>query len=291
MIGKDRPQTGRKALQWAASFLIEQGFEQKQAKNEARQLLAKAWHKEKLELLITLDDRVPEECFTTFCEYVKRRGIHEPLQYILGFQEFLELPFKVAPGVLIPRWDTEILVEEALEIGRKIEKPLLLDLCTGSGACAVSLAYYLKESRLRAVDISEQALAFARENAANLQVAQRIEFYLGDLFAPLPPEEKYHLIVSNPPYISREEYQKLPLDVKQEPALALRGGEDGLDFYRSIVKDASNYLLPGGVLLLEIGYQQAADVSQILQKNDFQQIKVKQDWGGRDRVVLGKIKQ
>lgn len=289
MDNKNRPQTGRKALQWAASFLIEQGFAPEQVQNEGRQLLAKAWHKEKLELLLALNEELPEEVWCKFQEDVERRGNYEPLQYLVGSQEFMDLSFKVTPDVLIPRWDTEILVEEALKVGRKLDEPRILDLCTGSGAAALSLAYYLPESKVHAVDISAPALAVAQENAANLGVGNKVKFYQGDLFAPLSPPAKFHLIVSNPPYISREEYQELPLDVKKEPVLALLGGEDGLDFYRRIAQEAENYLLPGGFLLLEIGYRQAPDVKEILQQNNFHRLEVVQDWGGRDRVVRGEL--
>jgi len=287
-MGKGKkPQTGREALQWAASFFQGRGAMDKgQALLEARLLLAKAWNKEMIYLITNLGEKLPGEVWRRFAAFAARRADYEPLQYILGEQEFMSLSFKVTPAVLIPRSDTEVLVEEAIRLLKGRQAPKILDLGTGSGAIAVSLAYYLPEAQVWAVDISEDALAVARENASRHNVDARICFYHGDLFAPLPPQMKYDLIVSNPPYVGEAEYEELPADVKKEPVLALLGGEDGLEFYSRIAAQAPLFIEKGGALLLEIGWRQAEQVKGLLAENGFSPVSILPDLGGRDRVVF-----
>ncbi|MFZ5752970.1 MAG: peptide chain release factor N(5)-glutamine methyltransferase [Bacillota bacterium] len=285
-----KPQTGREALRWAASFLEAMAMEQGQARLEARLLLAKAWNKAMVSLVTSLHEDLPGEVWQRFTGFVERRAAHEPLQYILGKQEFMSLSFMVTPAVLIPRGDTEVLVEEAIRLLQGRENPRIVDLGTGSGAIAVSLAYYLPGAKIWAVDISAEALAVARHNALWHKVHERICFLQGDLFAPLPPQIKYDLIVSNPPYISEEEYNELPTDVKKEPALALKGGADGLYFYRQIAGTASALLKDHGYLLVEIGWRQGPDVVRLFEQNDFREVRLIKDFGGRDRGVIGEKK-
>lgn len=280
-----RPQTGREILRWAASFLKAKGWEDDSALLESRLLLGKAWNKDQLPLVTTLDELAEEQIWRAYQDLINRRAGHEPLQYILGFSEFMSLTFRVNPAVLIPRSDTELLVEEAIRVLEGLKAPRILDVGTGSGAIAVSLARYLPHSRIWAVDISGQALAVARENALTNRVEERISFLQGDLFEPLKAPIIFDLIVSNPPYISEEEYKSLPPDVQKEPVRALLGGEDGLDYYRRIAARSLFFLRSQGELLLEIGWQQAEEVGRILREQGYTGIKVLKDQAGRDRVV------
>jgi release factor glutamine methyltransferase len=222
------------------------------------------------------------------------------VQYLTGVQEFMGLEFAVNPSVLIPRTDTETLVEavlgrlEACRKTRSTQPPqaaavLTLDLGTGSGAIAVSLAYYCKGLSVKAVDISAEALRLARENALRHGVADRVEFIQGDLFSPFEGTGiRFDLIVSNPPYISGEGMDRLQREVRHEPPHALHGGADGLDFYKRIAADSSRHIIRGGLLAVEIGHDQAEAVQSILdQTGAYTGIEVVRDLAGRDRVVLG----
>lgn len=228
-----------------------------------------------------------------FWEAIEKRADHMPLQYIVNKQEFMGLDFYLEEGILIPRPDTEILVEKVLEIYRDRYGPKrvkIMDIGTGSGAIAVSLARYIEDSRVTAIDICPRALELARKNAASNQVAGKITFHLGSLFQPIGREEykSYDFIISNPPYIPSWEIPTLDRGVKDyEPSLALDGGEDGLDFYRHISKDSIDYLKEGGWLMFEIGYNQGKDVREILEINGFKNIRVFKDLAGLDRVVVG----
>ncbi len=283
----DRPHTGVQALRWAVCFLEQKGFEIEQAKHEARLLLAKAWQKEIIQVLLDLKSELNRETWEKFAHFIKERGSFAPLHYLLEEKEFMSLPFKVSPSVLIPRWDTEILVEEAIKLMQERENPKILDLGTGSGVIALSIAYYLPQAEVVATDISAEALKVAQENAKNLGVSERVSFLQGSLYTPLAKAQvsKFDLIASNPPYLSPEEMAALPPDVKKEPAIALAGGKDGLQFYREIALQAKKYLAPDGHVLVEIGYQQAMAVIGILQKWGLIPLRILRDLEGRDRVV------
>ncbi len=288
MQNENRPQTGKEALQWAVFFLTGCGFAETQAQAESRLLLAKTWECDSLQVVTGLDRTLGPSDWQQFSQFVQKRAKWEPLQYLTGKQEFMSLPFRISPGVFIPRWDTEALVEEAIRILQNEDSPRILDLCTGSGAIALSLAYYLPKSRVWAVDLSPEALDISRENARLLNVEAQTTFLLGDLFTPVP-QEKFQLIVSNPPYISAVEMAGLPLDVQKEPRLALYGGADGLDYYRRISGSAGRYLWPGGCLLLEIGWQQSREVSELLMTGGFTEVRTLQDLEKKDRMVIGKV--
>ena len=219
---------------------------------------------------------------------VLRAKKRKPLQYILGEWEFYGLPFKVSEVVLIPRADTEILVEQCIKLMRDIEEPNILDIGTGSGAISIAIANELKSSSVTGIDINEKALKLANENKI-LNKIENVNFMESNLFEKLDKDFKYDLIVSNPPYISKEEYETLMPEVKNyEPQNALTDLGDGLYFYREISKLAGEYLKDTGYLAYEIGYNQAKDVTKILQNNNFDILSVIKDYGGNDRVVIAK---
>ena len=212
-----------------------------------------------------------------------------PIQHITNRKEFMKMTFFVDENVLIPRPDTEILVEEVIKIAKKINARKILDLCTGSGAIAISLAKYIDKSNITAVDISDKALNVAKLNAKNNEVEDRITFVESDLFKNLK-KEKYDIIVSNPPYIKKEVLKKLDKEVQKEPKLALDGGYDGLDFYRKIIKNADEYLKFNGYLCFEIGYDQKEDVENLLKEQEkYINITCKKDLCDNDRVVIAKL--
>lgn len=217
-----------------------------------------------------------------------RAKSRKPLQYILGEWEFYGLPFKVRENVLIPRPDTEILVEQCIQLMREIEEPNILDIGSGSGAISIAIANELKSSSVTGVDINEDAIRLANENKV-LNKIENVNFMKSDLFEKLDEDFKYDLIVSNPPYITKDEYETLMPEVKNfEPKNALTDLGDGLYFYREISKKAEAYLKDTGYLAFEIGYKQAKDVSKILEDNNFAILSVVKDYGGNDRVVLAK---
>lgn len=224
-----------------------------------------------------------EEQEKEYMDLLEKRASRIPLQYITGEQEFMGLDFKVNPGVLIPRQDTEILVEEALKaITPGME---VLDLCTGSGCIAVSLAKFKPKAKVQGADISPEALQVSEENAKRNGVDVR--FFLSDMFRQV--RGKFDIIVSNPPYIPTGVIQGLMPEVKDfEPHLALDGREDGLWFYQILASEGKKYLKPGGFLMVEIGCDQGKAVSQLFQDEGYCDIKVIKDLAGLDRVVTGK---
>lgn len=213
---------------------------------------------------------------------IEKRARHIPLQYITGIQEFMGLEFEVNKNVLIPRQDTEILVEEVLGV---CEYRTVLDLCSGSGCIIISLGKLGNIKKAVASDISKEALQVAKRNAEKLNVD--VTFILSDLFEKI--EGRFDIIVSNPPYIKSEELLSLMPEVRNhEPQLALDGGSDGLLIYQRIIKDVGRFLNPGGHLFLEIGYDQGKALSKMLKDAGFTDIYIKKDYGGLDRVVHGR---
>lgn len=212
-----------------------------------------------------------------------------PLQHITHQQEFMKLMFYVDENVLIPRPDTEILVEEVIKLAKNINAKKILDLCTGSGAIAVSLAKYIEGSQITATDISRKALSIAKLNATNNNVEDKITFVSSDLFQNIS-EEKYDIIVSNPPYIKRKVIKTLDEEVKREPIIALDGGNDGLDFYKKIIGNAYQYLKYKGYLCLEIGYDQKEEVIDLISKEEkYINTYSKKDLFDNDRIVITKL--
>ncbi len=228
-------------------------------------------------------EEVPEDLEKKYLELVEKRCTHIPLQYLTGQQEFMGIPFKVTPDVLIPRQDTEVLVEEAL----KYLKPgqTVLDVCTGSGCIAISLKSFVPDADVTALDISEKALLVAAENSKNNELP--VQFVCSDLFSAIT--DKYDMIVSNPPYIPSEVIKTLMPEVRDhEPMLALDGTEDGLYFYDKITKDSVNFLKEGGMLIYEIGHDQGEAVSEMMRASGYEDVRVIKDLAGLDRVVVGR---
>lgn len=258
-------------------------------KNKARMLLQATLKKSREYLMIYDNKEVENIDRDRYIKNVKRLILGEPLQYITGIQEFMKLNFLVTKDVLIPRPDTEILVEEVIRKAENISNPVILDLCTGSGAIAVSLAKYIKNVHICAIDISSKALEIAKKNAELNGVKNNIEFIESNLFDKIK-ERKFDIIVSNPPYIETETIKTLTKDVQSEPKIALDGGKDGLDFYRKIADSGSKYLNRQGYICLEIGYNQRIAVRQILEnKKRYVNINCIKDLCGNDRVITAQI--
>jgi len=227
-----------------------------------------------------------------FMSLVEERGRGKPVQYITNVQEFMGMEFYVEQGVLIPRADTEIVVERVLQLAAGIEKPCIIDMCTGSGAIALSLCSLIPGSRVWAVDISEVALKCCRINAARLGLEDRTRIVGSDLFDNIRGEGlegKIDIIVANPPYIKSEVIGKLGASVRDyEPHLALDGGKDGLVYYKSIVRDGVEFLSDGGILAFEIGYDQGAEVKGIMEETGcYHSVDIEKDLAGYDRCVWG----
>lgn len=256
-----------------------------------RELLAFVLGVEKQYLVIHLTDELNEEDYIKFKENINKLINGKPLQYITNNQEFMGLNFFVNENVLIPQPDTEIIVEETLkkckELLLKNGKIRILDLCTGSGAIAVSLSIFLgDEAEVFASDISTKALEVAKYN--NGKNNTNVRFIESNLFENIQ-EQKFNIIVSNPPYIRSDVINKLSKQVQNEPHLALDGGEDGLKFYKKIIEQACNYI-ENGYLILEIGYDQKEDVENLLKENkNYSEIKTIQDFSGNDRCVIAKV--
>lgn len=272
--------TARELLSWGEERLSKAGIED--AKLDAWYLLEYSLPTDRVSFLMKGNAPVTEKKKEEYEVLIEKRASHIPVQHLTGVQDFMGFTFKVNEHVLIPRQDTEVLVEEVLKVskGKKV-----LDMCTGSGCIVISLAKLGQLESATAVDISTEALKVARENAASLEA--EISFVESDLFEKV--EGLYDIIVSNPPYIESEEVDKLAPEVKDhEPRLALDGTEDGLYFYRKIIEEADKYLTENGAIFFEIGYNQGEAVSELLRAKGYQDIKVIKDLPGLDRVVAGK---
>ncbi|MDN5325454.1 MAG: release factor glutamine methyltransferase [Moorella sp. (in: firmicutes)] len=276
--------TLRQALGEAARRLAAGGVERPRL--EAEVLLSWACDLTRPRLLARLEERLVPAAAARFWPAIDRRAAGYPLQYLTGHQEFMSLDFKVTPAVLIPRQDTEVVVEAVLERLDPGGSYTIADCGTGSGAIALSLAHYLPRARVYATDISPAALAVARENARKLGLAARVALYQGDFLAPLRGL-KLDVLVSNPPYIPTAALPVLPVDVRSEPRLALDGGPDGLDAYRLLLPGAAGLLRPGGLLALEIGFDQGQAVKDLARAvGAYRNEQILPDNAGRDRCFL-----
>ncbi len=253
-----------------------------EASLDARLLLEYVCHTDRNRLLAHGDEEVEPQQELLYRKLLAERAVHVPLQYITGCQEFMGLPFLVNDQVLIPRQDTEILVEEAM---RELHDGMsVLDMCTGSGCIVLSLLHYSNDCKGVGVDISSGALEVAKRNAAAL--SGEVDFRTGDLFAALEPGVKFDMLVSNPPYIPSDVIPTLMEEVRDhEPVCALDGRTDGLYFYRRISKEAIPYLHRGAWVFLEIGFDQGAAVSRIFREAGYREIEIVKDFSGHDRVV------
>lgn len=242
----------------------------------------------RISLMLNFDEEISEENKNLIRQYIVRRGKYrEPLQYIVKEWEFYGYPIKVDGRVLIPRQDTEILVEQCIFLMKEKENPKILDIGTGSGAISIALAKELPESEVLGLDVSDDALKMAVENR-ELNNVSNLKFLKSDVFQHVR-EKNYDLIVSNPPYIPVEEYNELMPEVKEyEPRMALTDGGDGYYFYKKISEESVNYLKNGGYLAFEVGYNQGETVSQLMKKNGFQIIGRVADYGGIERVIIGR---
>jgi release factor glutamine methyltransferase len=256
---------------------------------DASLVLAHLLHIEKSRLILMHNDSVSDKTFQEFTSLIKRRIDGENVAYLIGEKEFWGLQFKVNSSVLVPRPDTEILVEAALNwIKPQAEKNLrVIDICTGSGAIAVALKHECPNVTIEASDISEVALKVASENVRNLLGEGAITLYQSNLLDDI--SGKFDLIVSNPPYVPSGIIPSLSKEVQREPLLALDGGEDGLDLIRVLVSAATEKLNPNGKIFLEADSEQMADIKAILQENGFVDIEVVKDLAGLDRVIGGQI--
>ncbi len=272
-------------LDWTTKRFSDAGIAS--ARLEAQLLLAHVLQCTRTQLYMSFDKPLAEPELAAFRELIRRRLAGEPVAYLLGEHEFWGLPFHVDPSVLVPRPDTETVIEVAR--GLRADRAAacrVLDLCTGSGAIAVSLAKELPAARVVATDISEAAVAIARRNAERNGVADRVDVRLGDLWQPVG-SERFDLICSNPPYIASAVIPTLAAEVKREPRLALDGGPNGLAFYDRIVPVAREHLEPGGALVVEHGYDQADAVRARFEAAGFQRVTLVHDLGKNPRVTWG----
>lgn len=277
--------TYRDALVWGNGFLRENGIEQG---SDARVLLCYASGMDNLRLTVCANEQIDELIYGKYHEYILRRALKEPVSYITGKREFMGIDFRVKPGVLIPRPETEHLVEFCID--NLNEDAKIIDLCTGSGAIAVSLAKYLDKSSVTAVDISDIAVELAAFNAKENLVSDRVRVVKANALEEWDFGMKFDAVVSNPPYIPDETVLTLDTDVKDfEPHLALCGGSDGLDFYRAITKNSVHMLCKGGLLVYEVGFDQAEQVARIMSES-FENIGFVKDLAGIKRVVYGRLK-
>ena len=254
---------------------------------DASLLLAHVLNTSRTALTASGQETLSEKAFAALRALIQRRLNGECTAYILGKKEFRGLEFLVNPSVLVPRPDTETLVEAAITVIKEYDKARVLDLCTGSGAVAISLKNEMPELEVWAADISAEALETAKQNARRLLSDGSIQFYSGDLYDALP-RSQFNLIISNPPYIPTDEIKTLSAEVRNEPRLALDGGKSGLEIIERIINGASEKLIKGGALLMEADPLQMKKISVLLEKKGFNEIIIYNDLSGLQRVIGGK---
>lgn len=271
-------------LNWTKQYFGSKGIDNPRL--DAEVLLSHILGKDRLYLYTQFDQPLTPEELSAYRDTVKRRAVRTPVAYITSNKEFMGLDFAVSPAVLIPRPDTEILVETALERLASQAAPIITDLGTGSGAIIVSILIKLTTGLGVAVDISPDALAVAKENAVRHGVAERLNLCQGDMLGPLAGKT-FDAILSNPPYIPDSDIAGLSAEVRQEPRLALAGGSDGLNFYRRIVAQGAEYLNSGGFIAVEVGIDQAGPVARLADQASRLKVEaVVKDYAGIERVVV-----
>lgn len=281
--------TIRALMEWTEKHFQQKGFESPRL--EAQLLLAHALECRRVELYTRWDEVIQEDRRSRFRELVQRRLEGCPAMYLVGRREFYTLDFEVTPAVLIPRPETELLVTEALKKIRDISEPRVLDVGTGSGCIAVAIAHRSRNAQVTAIDVSAEALAVARRNAERHGVAERIQFSPSDLFGGLAENAEFDVIASNPPYVSRDEFERLAEHVQNfEPKLALDGGDDGFAVYDRLIPGARKHLRAGGWLLLEIGASQEAGIRERLEKSGYLIERFQRDDSGLPRLAIAQKK-
>jgi release factor glutamine methyltransferase len=275
-------------LDWTAGFLKQKGSESPRL--DAEVLLAHALGCRRLDLYTRYEEPAPEDGRQRFRELVRQRIEGCPVAYLVGRKEFFSLEFEVNRDVLIPRPDTECVVVECLRLAKALAEPRVLDVGTGSGAIAVAVARQHKGARVTAVDVSAAALAVAARNAAKHGLAERVRFLEGDLFGPIPAGERFDFILSNPPYIAREDMENLPVGVRHyEPHLALDGGPGGYAVFDRLIAEAPRFLEPGGYLIVEIGSPQEGPARErVAARPDYELGKTIRDGSGHPRVLVAR---
>lgn len=273
-----------KLLNWTKQYFASKGVENPRL--DAEVLLCDVLDYSRIQLYTHFDEPLNPDELKKYKEYVVRRVKREPVAYILGKKGFMQYDFKVTKDTLVPRPETELLVENLIALNKDKGPREILDLGVGSGAILVSLLGNLPEARGLGVDISPGAVEVTLENAKAVGVEDRCAVLVSDLYANVPKDEKFHIIVSNPPYIPRRDLAGLAPEVHKEPVTALDGGEDGLDFYRRILADVGDYLLPDGMVAFEIGIGEGQAVADLCKAAGLTCVKVCNDYGGIDRMVF-----
>jgi release factor glutamine methyltransferase len=281
----DEPWTIGRLLDWTAKFLAQKGSEFPRLDTEV--LLSHAVGCKRIELYTRYDEPATEEARARFKELIRKRVEGCPVAYLVGRKEFFSLEFEVGPAVLIPRPDTETLVAEALRLAKEMAEPNVLDIGAGSGAIPVAVAKNHKGAKVTATDVSPEALEVARRNAAKHGLGERIRFLHGDLFGPVPAEERFDFILSNPPYIAHEDIPTLAPGVRDyEPHLALNGGPGGFVVFDRLIREAPGHLKPGGYLIVEIAAPQEGPARQRIEQHPGYELgPTLKDGSGHPRVL------
>ncbi|MBZ4373470.1 peptide chain release factor N(5)-glutamine methyltransferase [Corallococcus sp. AS-1-6] len=277
--------TIRRILTWTTGHFEKRGVDAPRLTAEI--LLAHVLKTGRVRLYVDLDRPLSKDELAAFKALIERRLAGEPTNYLTGTKEFYNRPFKVDARVLIPRPETELLVEAVLHAVPKDVPSRVLDVCTGSGCIAISVAAERPQATVLATDLSKDACALARENAQALGVSERVSVLEGDLFAPLPPDATFRVVVSNPPYIDSGDIAGLSAEVRREPRLALDGGPDGLVALRRVIQGARRVLEPGGLLALEMGETQGSAVLELLRAAGYSDARVEKDLERRERMAFG----
>lgn len=254
---------------------------------EAKSLFTNLLGKEEVYLITNLEDEILESELEKYKSAIKKRCEHMPFAYIVGFKEFMGLKYMVDENTLIPRPETEGIIEYILNMYNMNSSLKILEIGVGSGCISVTLAKYLKNAKIIGVDINELAIKKAEENALYHNVGDRVNFIKSDIYENIH-DSNFDIIVSNPPYIASDIIETLEEDVKKyEPVIALDGGKDGMDFYKQIVINSKQYIKKGGEIIFEIGYDQGKKVKDLLQANEYKNVKVIKDLSWLDRIVVG----
>lgn len=280
----------KELLNRSDQFLAQRGIES--SRLDAEVLMAELLDMERINLYVKYDYPLKNSEINNYRQMIKKRAQRIPVAYIIEKKEFMSLEFKVKEGVLIPRPDTEILTEAVIKYcdQNELKSPEIIDVGTGSGAIAVSLAHYIEKAKVVGLDISPTALKIAQHNMKKHELSQRMSILKSDLLTEFIKREitGVDIVVSNPPYISEAEMEELSPELKKEPKTALKAGEDGLDFYRRLIPQAEKVIKNGGKIFLEIAYQQAEAV-QALFGDNWTEIKVEKDYSDHDRLVSASL--